>query len=198
MHDSSVALPPAVHDDPVVVARDPISGRRRTIAAARRFWMMLRHAVAAVFGVLAALACAPAAYADAGIGPHLGLNFDGADPVFAGVNARIDIADVGDNVELQIDPSLAYYFVESATVLHFALSLPFEFRLQDSNLRPFVGGGLSLFYVHENHNGDLRPRLNLIGGLAFALQALKPFFELRIILGHGSGFELIGGLLFNL
>ena len=40
--------------------------------------------------------------------------------------------------------------------------------------------------------------LNLIGGLLFALEAIKPFIELRIILGHGSGFELLGGLLFNL
>jgi hypothetical protein len=144
------------------------------------------------------LGCARTSLADAGIGPHLGLNFEGADPVFLGVNARADIARVSDSVELQIDPSLAYYFVESATVLHMAVSFPFEFRLQDSTLRPFVGGGLSLFYVHENHNGDLRPRLNLIGGLAFALEALKPFFELRIILGHGSGFELLGGVLFNL
>ena len=93
---------------------------------------------------------------------------------------------------------MAYYFTSSATVLHFALSFPFEFRLQDSSVRPFGGPGLSLFYVHENHEGDLRPRLNLIGGLAFALQALKPFVELRVILGHGSGFELLAGLLFNL
>jgi hypothetical protein len=160
--------------------------------------MTLRYALAAAIAAFAAIGFAPVACADAGIGPHLGLNFDGEDPVFAGVNARIDIARVAETVELQIDPSLAYYFTSSATVFHFALSLPFEFRLQDSNLRPFAGGGLSLFYVHENHEGDLRPRLNLIGGLAFALEALKPFIELRIILGHGSGFELLGGLLFNL
>lgn len=159
--------------------------------------MTLRYGLAA-FAVLAALGSVPAARADAGIGPHLGLNFDGEDPVFAGINARIDVAHIGETVELQIDPSAAYYFTSSATVLHFALSVPFEFRLPDSNLRPFAGGGLSLFYVHENHEGDLRPRLNLIGGLLFALEALKPFIELRIILGHGSGFELLGGLLFNL
>jgi hypothetical protein len=160
--------------------------------------MTLRCALAASIVVLAASSCVPVARADAGIGPHLGLNFDGEDPVFLGANARIDIARVGETVELQIDPSAAYYFTSSATVLHFALSLPFEFRLPDSNVRPFGGGGLSLFYVHENHEGDLRPRLNLIGGLAFALQALKPFIELRVILGDGSGFELLGGLLFNL
>ena len=160
--------------------------------------MAPRVALTACLLGFALFGAAATARADAGIGPHLGLNFDGADPVFIGVNARADIARVGETVELQIDPSLAYYFVESATVLHMAVSFPFEFKLQDSPLRPFAGGGLSLFYVHENHNGDLRPRLNLIGGLAFALEAIKPFFELRIILGHGSGFELLGGVLFNL
>jgi hypothetical protein len=148
--------------------------------------------------VCAALAFAPSAQAEGGIGPHLGLNFEGDDPVFIGLGGRVDIARVADNVQLQIDPSLAYYFVENATVFHIAVSFPFEFRIQDSVLRPFTGAGLSLFWVDQNDASDLQPRLNLLGGLAFALESIKPFFELRIILGHGSGFELLGGVFFNL
>jgi hypothetical protein len=161
--------------------------------AMRSRWSLALCALALCFGAARAHA-----ESSAGIGPHLGLNFAGADPVFAGAGARFSIYHINSEVDLQFDPSLAWYFVESATVLHFALSIPVEWKLPDSVLRPFAGGGLSLFYVHENHHGDLRPRLNLIGGLAFALEAVKPFVELRIILGHGSAFELLGGVFFNL
>ena len=160
--------------------------------------MSQRFALILTALLLTAVVTAPKAHAEGGIGPHLGLNFEGADPVFLGLGGRVDIARVADSVQLQIDPSLAYYFVDNATVFHLAVSFPFEFRIQNSVLRPFTGAGLSLFYVNVNDNSDIRPRLNLLGGLAFALQSVKPFFELRIILGHGSGFELLFGVFFNL
>jgi hypothetical protein len=161
---------------------------------------MMERFAPALLGLLLVLASASSAQAEshAGLGPHLGLNFEGDDPVFIGLGARVDIAHVSDNVELQIDPSLAYYFVDNATVMHFAVSFPFEFKIENSVVRPFTGAGLSLFYVHANNDGDLRPRLNILGGLLFALETVKPFFELRLILGHGSGFELLGGVFFNL
>jgi hypothetical protein len=147
--------------------------------------------------LMMACAYAPSARAEGGIGPHLGINFDG-DTVFLGLGGRADIARVADNVQLQIDPSLAYYFVDNASLFHLAVSFPFEFRIQDSVLRPFTGAGLSLFWAHRNDDGDLHARLNILGGLAFALESVKPFFELRLLLGDGSSFELLGGVFFNL
>ena len=130
------------------------------------------------------------------LGPHLGFNFD-ADRPFVGAEGRFDVAAIGQNVNVQLNPSASIYFVHNVNLFDFSFNVPFEFKIQDSVLRPFAAPGLG-FFAWTGGRGGVDVKLNLIGGLLFHLQALEPFIQLRLAIGGGATAELMGGLLFRL
>jgi hypothetical protein len=157
------------------------------------------------FGHLAITACivagallsaAPVRADRATLGPHFGVNFD-FDDAFLGLEGRIDIADLGSSVILQINPSFSYYFTDNIDVFNFSLNFPFEFKIDDSVLRPMVAPGIGIWHF-SNGNSETELALNLIGGLLFYLDVVEPFVQLRVYVGDGSGAELMGGVLFRL
>jgi len=141
----------------------------------------------------ATLAAAPVAHAErATIGPHLGVNFD-VDDLLIGAEARIDVATLGRNVIVQLNPSFSYYFVDNYDLLNISFNVPFEFVIENSVLRPFVAPGLGLF---TGDHTDLK--LNMLGGMLFRLDAIDPFVQLRVAFIDGSTVDLMGGVLFRL
>lgn len=149
--------------------------------------------------LLALLVGVPLAHAERNtIGPHLGVNLDIDDP-FIGVEGRIDMTTLSHDVIVQLNPSFSFYFIDGAGGLfNLSVNVPFEFRIHDSILRPFVAPGLGLWHWSYGNRSDTDLTLNILGGLLFDLAPVEPFVQLRVALGDGSFAELMGGVLFRI
>jgi hypothetical protein len=153
-------------------------------------------------GLLFLFCCIPVARAqnagsDTMLGPHLGVNLD-ADDAFVGIEGRFDAAQVSPSVALQLNPSFSFYLVDHGALFDLAFNVPFEFALSGSSVRPYAAPGLSVFYHSGDNDSDTHLALNLIGGVGFALSSVYPFVQLRVLVGHGSSAEIMGGALFYL
>lgn len=146
------------------------------------------------------LAFAPTqVYADAGLGPHVGLNFDWNEAL-VGAEARIDVAQLSQSVVMQLDPSFTLAFLGGGVAMDISLNLPFQFVIRDSVIRPFSGPGLALIHYTGGAGGTSVSELylNILGGLLFDLGTVDPFVQLKVMLPHGSMAELLGGVIFTL
>jgi hypothetical protein len=134
------------------------------------------------------------------LGPHVGFNLDW-DDVLLGLEGRFDIASLG-RATLQLNPTFSYYFDDrddDDATFNFSLNMPFEFRVSDSVLRPFIAPGLGvLHWSRDNADDHTDLKLNVIGGLLFYLAPVELFVQLKVAIGDGAEVELIGGLLFQL
>ena len=134
------------------------------------------------------------------LGPHVGINLDW-DTALLGLEGRFDIVGVG-SATLQLNPTFSYYFDDddnNLAIFNFSLNLPFEFKIGDSVLRPFVGPGLGvLHFSRDNVDDDTDLKLNLLGGLLFYLDPVDLFVQCKFAIGDGTEAEIIGGLLFHL
>jgi hypothetical protein len=161
---------------------------------------MNRLASLATACALGCLVLGPAAAAHAErntLGPHFGVNFDGQDPLFLGVEGRFDLGTIGSSAIVQLNPSFSYYFTDGYDMLNFSLNVPFEFVISGSVVRPLAAPGLGIWHFN-NGNSHTDLTLNLIGGVLFALDPVEPFVQLRVSIGDGSSAELMGGVLFRL
>lgn len=77
----------------------------------------------------------------------------------------------------------------------------YPFAIEESNLSPYVGGGLNIAHASADYQGlsgsntDLG--LNALGGLNFGIGALAAFAEARIELSGGEQFVITFGILFG-
>ena len=131
------------------------------------------------------------------LGPHFGINFDSDDPLLGG-EGRFDVANLGSSAILQLNPSLSMYIDHGIHLWNFSFNVPFEFRINDSSVRPFFAPGLAVFFWSGPGNDHTDLKLNLIGGILFHLDAVEPFVQVRLAVGGGEVADLMGGILFRL
>jgi len=158
----------------------------------------LRHIVAPLL-LLGCLAFASSAHTERNtLGPHLGFSFDSND-VFLGAEGRFDVADIGQTVIVQLNPSFSLYFTHDVNLFNFSFNVPFEFKITNTILRPFAAPGLGIYAWTGRGAHNAVVRLNLIGGLLFYLRPpLEPYVQIRFVCGGGIDAELMTGLLFRL
>lgn len=126
-------------------------------------------------------------------GGHLGLNLDDGN-IHVGGDLLFPIVDVAPSVRLSVWPSVAYVFVHNARdVILFGGDLPFEFRLANTIIAPFVGPGLGLA-VHR----DIDLKLNIVGGMFIdPTPGVRLFTELALRFVRGTYVDLLFGVLFE-
>lgn len=124
------------------------------------------------------------------VGPHIGYNFD-ADALNLGLQATMPLTP-----QVELYPSFDYYFVSPAKL--WALNLDVKFRPPTPRRALYIGGGLD--YLHSSGNGASSGDVNLslIGGWEVRRSPVAPYAEGRILLGHGSAFQVAGGISFYL
>ena len=124
------------------------------------------------------------------IGGHAGYNFD-AEVAFAGAQAAIPVAN-----KVDFYPSFSYYFVSDAT--EWALNFDARLRPQVANRNGYLGAGINLLYYSVTGSSDTQTNVNLFGGIEGRRGGIRPFAEARLIFGHGTTFQVQGGLNFPL
>jgi hypothetical protein len=127
-------------------------------------------------------------------GGHLGLNLDEGN-IHIGADLLFPITDVSPNVQLSVWPSIAHVFVHDGhDVELLGCDFPFEFRLDNSIVSPFVGPGLGLAI-----NDEATLKLNIIGGLFINTSSgVRPFTELALRFIRGTYVDLLFGVVFEL
>jgi hypothetical protein len=126
-------------------------------------------------------------------GGHLGLNLDEGN-IHLGGDLLFPIVDVSSNLKLSVWPSVAYVFVHRGhDVVLFGADLPFEFRLPNTIVAPFVGPGLGLSVAREANL-----KLNVVGGLFInPANGVRLFTELALRFVRGTYVDLLLGVLFE-
>ena len=132
----------------------------------------------------------PAPLDPARIGPHAGYNFD-ADALNLGLQATLPVTQ-----QVELYPTFDYYFVSPLS--QWALNFDVKFRPRTARRALYVGGGLD--YLHSSNgpasSGDVN--ISAIGGWEVRRRPVAPYVEGRLLLGHGSAFQVAGGISFYL
>ena len=133
---------------------------------------------------------ASAALDPARFGPHLGYNFD-ADALDLGLQATFPLT-----YQVELYPTFDYYSVSGGSL--WALNFDVKFRPRTPRRALYVGGGLD--YLHASGGGASSGDVNfsLIGGWEVRRSPVAPYAEGRLLLGHGSAFQVAGGISFYL
>ena len=120
--------------------------------------------------VAVVLFLAPALFA-ADFGVRAGRLSD-ADEEFVGAEVLFDLGTVN------LNPNIEYWLADDVTAGTANLDLTIDFG--QSNIRPYIGAGVGMFYVDDDF-GDNETELlgNLIGGLSFNLDFLKPYAQVK-------------------
>ena len=124
------------------------------------------------------------------IGPHLGYNFD-AQALALGVQATFPLT-----YQVELYPTFDYYSVSPASL--WALDVDVKIRPRTPRRALYFGGGID--FLHSSNagasSGDVN--FNLIGGWEVRRSPVAPYAEGRLVLGHGSAFQVAGGISFYL
>ncbi len=163
------------------------------------FSTMKRALASLTLGAVLALS-APAARADALIGPRLSLDLEDDTEVVIGAEGRFGLTALGRSVGLQLRPSFDYYLIDNFTLIQLAMDFIFAFEVSRS-VEPYVGLGLSVFFYDPEGAGDggSEAGLNLFGGVKFLPYGrVQPFVELRPTIGDIDPILLSFGVLFLL
>ena len=157
---------------------------------------VLRLAVVASVVVLAAARLdaqrrgASTALEPARVGPHLGYNFD-AQALNLGLQATLPLT-----YQVALYPTFDYYFVSPGSL--WALDVDVKIRPRTSRRALYVGGGIE--YLHSSDSlassGDVN--FSVIGGWEVLRSPIALYAEGRLLLGHGSAFQVAGGISFYL
>jgi hypothetical protein len=106
-------------------------------------------------------------------------NFVGAEVVF----------NVG---PVNVNPNIEYWLVDNVTEGTANVDVTFPFG--GASVKPYLGAGVGLFYADDDFGGSNTETLgNLIGGVQFNLDFLKPYGQVkysRSIENGGGGHEL--------
>jgi len=129
------------------------------------------------------------------VGPHMGYNFD-ADALNLGLQATLPLT-----TEVELYPTFDYYFVSPAKL--WAVNVDVKLRPPTRRGALYVGGGLEYLDSSASNaiggtasSGDIN--ISLIGGWEVRRSPVAPYAEGRLLLGHGSAFQVAGGISFYL
>lgn len=96
----------------------------------------------------------------------IGENFVGAEMLF----------DIG---AININPNIEYSLAEDITAGSANLDVTFDIG-QFNRVKPYLGAGVGLWYVDDDFGNNTTDLLgNLIGGVAFDLDFLKPYAQVK-------------------
>ncbi len=124
------------------------------------------------------------------VGPHLGYNFD-AQAVGLGVQATLPLT-----TQVELYSTFDYYSVSPARL--WALNLDVKIRPRTPRRAFYYGVGLD--YLHSSDSVATSGNVNfsVIGGWEVLRSPVSPYAEGRLLLGHGSVFQVAGGISFYL
>jgi hypothetical protein len=122
------------------------------------------------------------------IGGHFGYAFD-FDQTLVGGQLALPIAR-----QLDFYPSLDWYSASGSP--DFSLNFDLRIRPPRASQTWYLGTGLNLLYA-DALSGDSETNFNIEGGLETRSGSVRPYFELRAIVGNGSALQLVGGLYFG-
>jgi len=120
------------------------------------------------------MACVPAAMADTSAGIRGGFSSSPDQFLFGG---QLNLSPVGRNV--YIVPSGEVGFGDNATTLSFNGDVQYRFDVhRGSEVRPYAGGGLALYYVNLDGGGgsDTNMGVDILGGIFFGRMSGNPMF----------------------
>jgi len=95
-----------------------------------------------------------------------------ADEEFVGAEMLFDAGIVN------INPNIEYWLVDDVTAGTANLDVTFDFG--SSTVKPYVGAGIGLFYVDDDFGSETETLGNLIGGVQFDLDFLKPYAQVKL------------------
>lgn len=126
-----------------------------------------------VVAALFSLASASAARAETSCGLRGG--FSSSPDQFL-IGGQVNFSPVGEN--LYIVPSAEAGFGDNLFTLSFNGDLQYRFRVKrGSEVRPYAGGGLSLYYVNVDGGGsDTNMGVDVLGGIFFGRASGNPMF----------------------
>jgi hypothetical protein len=128
-------------------------------------------------------------------GGHGGVNLDLHGDLHLGVDLLFPLAQLSPSVQLSLWPSFAHVFIHDAhDVELLGCDFPFQFRLGESIVSPFVGPGLGLAIF-----GKTPIKLNVIGGIFVdAGRGVRPFAELALRFIEDTYVDLLFGVVFEI
>ena len=130
------------------------------------------------------------------IGPRAGIDIDALNDPFIGLDVRVSTV----SLPVVINPTFDYYLTEG-DVNFYQLSgnALYEFGIDNQVFTPYSGLGLGISRASFDGEGNTDFGLNVIGGAAFRVGALKPFVQAQLtLLGDADLTTLGGGVLFRL
>jgi hypothetical protein len=127
------------------------------------------------------------------LGAHLGVGLDSGS-IHIGGDGLFPIADVSPNIRLSIWPSAAFVINDGPDGLLLGADFPFEFKIANSIVAPFVGPGIGVGIF----DGDAQLKLNIIGGAFIDTGAVRPFGELALRFIRGTYVDLLIGVLIEM
>ncbi len=126
-----------------------------------------------LLGVVAVLVVvlAPAAMA-AEFGVRAGRYTDGGDN-FVGAEIAFNIG------RLTLGPNIEYIINADDDVTAGTGNFDVFYNFGSGTVRPYLGGGIGMFYVDTDFGDDTTTVVNAIGGLNFKLDFLKPYAQVK-------------------
>ena len=121
------------------------------------------------------------------VGPRVAYNFDFEEAAIGGhlmlpLNSRIDFY-----------PSIDIFLPDNGSLLGLNADLRLH-PLTRETAMIYGGGGLNLTRASFRGESNTDAGVNLFAGLEGRTGVIRPFGELRLILGDGSSVQLVGGL----
>ncbi|HUL02715.1 MAG TPA: hypothetical protein VLV16_05725 [Gemmatimonadales bacterium] len=131
---------------------------------------------------------APASPGRLEIGGHFGYSFD-FDQTLVGAQLALPIAR-----QLDLYPSLDWYSGSGSP--DWGLNLDLRIRPPRLSQTWYLGSGVNLLWA-DGLSGDHTTNFNVEGGLETRSGSVRPYFELRMIVGDGTALQLVGGAYFG-
>ncbi len=119
------------------------------------------------------------------LGGHFGYNFD-ADAALLGAQATFPLAR-----QFDLYPSFDFYFTDGYSM--WGLNVDVRYRLRRAP-SVYFGTGLNYTRVSVDGFGGSSTNLNFLGGVQGRTRPAVPYAEMRITVGDGSLFQLVGGV----
>ncbi|MBC7897508.1 MAG: hypothetical protein H7066_18965 [Cytophagaceae bacterium] len=121
------------------------------------------------------------------VGPRVTYNFD-AEAVGIGGHALVPLST---NVDFY--PSIDIFLPDNGSLLGANLDFRVHPMPRDAAML-YLGAGLNLMRASAGGSSNTEAGLNLLGGLEARTGVIRPFGELRLMVGDGSSVALAGGL----